>query len=425
MTIARRRPFGQRYAFVVVGVIFLSLLVAAGVRATPGVLILPLESAFGWSRDVVSLSAAVGIFLYGLMGPFAAALMQGFGVRRTMMSALALISASAALSAFMTEPWHLIATWGVLSGLGSGCVAIVLGATVVNRWFVKNRGTVMGLLTASTATGTLAFLPGLAALAESGGWRPVVLTVAAATALLIPVAYFLLPEKPADIGLVPYGADPKGAAGAEGPRRNPIAIAVGVLYQAVGRRDFWLLFATFFVCGFTTNGLIGTHLIAMCGDHGIPEVQAASLLAAMGVFDLIGTTASGWLTDRFDARKLLFAYYGVRGLSLIYLPFSDFSLYGLSIFAVFYGLDWIATVPPTLRLITGAFGDRDAPVVFGWIITGHQIGAASAAFFAGYMRTVQGNYVDALVIAGCTGVIAAFLALMIGRARARPALATA
>lgn len=425
MTIARRRPFGQRYAFVVVGVIFLSLLVAAGVRATPGVLILPLESAFGWSRDVVSLSAAVGIFLYGLMGPFAAALMQGFGVRRTMMSALALISASAALSAFMTEPWHLIATWGVLSGLGSGCVAIVLGATVVNRWFVKNRGTVMGLLTASTATGTLAFLPGLAALAESGGWRPVVLTVAAATALLIPVAYFLLPEKPADIGLVPYGADPKGAAGAEGPRRNPIAIAVGVLYQAVGRRDFWLLFATFFVCGFTTNGLIGTHLIAMCGDHGIPEVQAASLLAAMGVFDLIGTTASGWLTDRFDARKLLFAYYGVRGLSLIYLPFSDFSLYGLSIFAVFYGLDWIATVPPTLRLITGAFGDRDAPVVFGWIITGHQIGAASAAFFAGYMRTVQGNYVDALVIAGATGVVAAFLALMIGRARARPALATA
>ncbi|HVO16065.1 MAG TPA: MFS transporter [Alphaproteobacteria bacterium] len=425
MTIARRRPFGQRYAFVVVGVIFLSLLVAAGVRATPGVLILPLESAFGWSRDVVSLSAAVGIFLYGLMGPFAAALMQGFGVRRTMMSALALISASAALSAFMTEPWHLIATWGVLSGLGSGCVAIVLGATVVNRWFVKSRGTVMGLLTASTATGTLAFLPGLAALAESGGWRPVVLTVAAATALLIPVAYFLLPEKPADIGLVPYGADPKGAAGAEGPRRNPIAIAVGVLYQAVGRRDFWLLFATFFVCGFTTNGLIGTHLIAMCGDHGIPEVQAASLLAAMGVFDLIGTTASGWLTDRFDARKLLFAYYGVRGLSLIYLPFSDFSLYGLSIFAVFYGLDWIATVPPTLRLITGAFGDRDAPVVFGWIITGHQIGAASAAFFAGYMRTVQGNYVDALVIAGATGVVAAFLALMIGRARARPALATA
>jgi predicted MFS family arabinose efflux permease len=425
MTIARRRPFGQNYAFVVVGVIFFSLLVAAGVRATPGVLILPLENAFGWSRDVVSLSAAVGIFLYGLVGPFAAALMQGFGVRRTLVLALALMSAAAVSSSFITEPWHLILTWGVLSGLGSGCVAIVLGATVVNRWFVKSRGMVMGLLTASTATGTLIFLPGLAAIAESGGWRPVVLTVAAGTALLIPVALWLLPERPGDIGLVPYGADPEAPGAADGPRRNPIATALGVLHQAVGRRDFWLLFGTFFVCGFTTNGLIGTHLIALCGDHGIAEVQAASLLAAMGVFDLIGTTASGWLTDRFDARKLLFAYYGVRGLSLIYLPFSDFSLYGLSVFAVFYGLDWIATVPPTLRLASAAFGDRDAPVVFGWIVTGHQIGAASAAFLAGYLRTVQGNYVDALVFAGGTAVFAAFLALMIGRVGPRPVPATA
>ena len=423
MTIARRRPFGQKYAFVVVGVIFFSLLVAAGMRATPGVLILPLESAFGWTRDVVSLSAALGIFLYGLVGPFAAALMQGFGIRRTLMSALALMSLSAFLSSYMTESWHLLLTWGVLSGLGSGCVAIVLGATVVNRWFATNRGLVMGMLTASTATGTLVFLPGLAAIAEGGGWRPVVLTVAAVTALLIPVAFWLLPEKPGDIGLVPYGADPRAQAAAEGPRRNPIATALGVLYQATGKRDFWLLFATFFVCGFTTNGLIGTHLIALCGDHGIPEVQAASLLAAMGVFDLIGTTASGWLTDRVDSRKLLFAYYGVRGLALIYLPFSDFSLYGLSIFAVFYGLDWIATVPPTLRLASASFGDRDAPVVFGWVVTGHQIGAASAAFLAGYLRTVQGNYVDALVIAGATGILAAFLALMIGRAGPRPALA--
>ena len=316
-----------------VGVIFFALLVAAGMRATPGVLILPLESAFGWSRDTISLSAAVGIFLYGLIGPFAAALMQGFGIRRTLMFALALMSAAAVLSSFMTEPWHLILTWGVLSGLGSGCVAIVLGATVVNRWFVKNRGLVMGLLTASTATGTLVFLPGLAALAESGGWRPVVLTVAATTALLIPVAYWLLPERPSDIGLVPYGADPHASGGGRRAAGQPDRDRARRLYQATGRRDFWLLFGTFFVCGFTTNGLIGTHLIAFCGDHGIAEVQAASLLAMMGIFDLIGTTASGWLTDRFDPRKLLFVYYGVRGLSLIYLPFSDFSLYGLSIFA--------------------------------------------------------------------------------------------
>jgi predicted MFS family arabinose efflux permease len=424
MNIAQRRPFGQKYAFVVVGVIFLSLLVAAGLRSAPGVLILPLEQAFGWSRDTVSLAAAIGIFLYGLVGPFAAALMQSFGVKRTLVTALLLMSASTAASSLMTQPWQYVLTWGVLSGLGSGCVAIVLGATIVNRWFVTNRGFVMGLLTASTATGTLLLLPALAAIAEAGGWRPVVLTVAAAMLAIIPLVLLLLPERPADIGLLPYGADAAKLAPSQ-PARDPLAAALGALARAVKHRDFWLLFATFYICGFTTNGLVGTHLIALCGDNGIPEVRAASLLAAMGIFDLFGTTASGWLTDRYDARKLLFVYYGLRGLSLVYLPFSDFSIYGLSVFAVFYGLDWIATVPPTLRLTTEAFGERDAPVIFGWIAAGHQVGAASAAFFAGYLRTLQGDYLQAFVIAGATGVLAAVLALLIGGARVKPGVAAA
>src|SRR5215470_10665067 len=412
MYIAQTRPFGQRYAFVVVAVIFLSLLAAAGLRSAPGVLILPLEQAFGWSRDTVSLAAAIGIFLYGLVGPFAAALMQSFGVKRTLVTALLLMSASTAASSLMSQPWQYVLTWGVLSGLGSGCVAIVLGATIVNRWFVTNRGFMMGLLTASTATGTLLLLPALAAIAEAGGWRPVVLTVSAVVAAMVPLVLFFLPERPADIGLVPYGADAAATAASQAPR-HPLAAAFGALARAIRHRDFWLLFATFFICGFTTNGLVGTHLIALCGDNGIPEVRAASLLAAMGIFDLVGTTASGWLTDRYNPRKLLFLYYGLRGLSLVYLPFSDFSISGLSVFAVFYGLDWIATVPPTLRLTTEAFGERDAPVVFGWIAAGHQMGAASAAFFAGYMRTLQGDYLQAFVIAGATGVIAAVLALMI------------
>src|SRR5262249_13758973 len=267
---------------------------------------------------------------------------------------------------------------------GSGGVALGLGARTVNRWFVTNRGLVMGLLTASTATGTLLLLPALAAIAEAGGWRPVVLTVSAVIAAMVPLVLFFLPERPADIGLVPYGADAASMAASQ-PSRHPLAAALGALARAIRHRDFWLLFATFFICGFTTNGLIGTHLIALCGDNGIPEVRAATLLAAMGVFDLVGTTGSGWLTDRYDARKLLFVYYGLRAFSLVYLPFSDFSIYGLSVFAVFYGLDWIATVPPTLRLATEAFGERDAPVIFGWIAAGHQVGAASAAFFAGYM----------------------------------------
>jgi predicted MFS family arabinose efflux permease len=314
----------------------------------------------------------------------------------------------------MTQSWQLVLLWGVLSGLGSGCVAPVLAATITARWFATRRGLVMGILTASTATGTLIFLPGLAAIADFAGWRPVVLTVAAGALVMVPFVLWLLPEWPSDIGLKRFGA----AAGEAIPgpdRRNLIALAFGTLFRAVKKPAFWLLFATFFVCGFTTNGLVGTHLISLCGDHGIAEVQAGGLLAMMGFFDLFGTTASGWLTDRFDPRKLLFVYYGLRGLSLIYLPYSDFSFYELSIFAVFYGLDWIATVPPTLKLAIENFGDKDAPIVFGWIAAGHQIGAASATYFAGAMRDWQGSYLEAFVIAGGTGVLAAVLSLLIGR----------
>jgi predicted MFS family arabinose efflux permease len=413
MNLAPRPAFGHNYVFVVVAVIFLALLISAGLRATPGVLILPLEGAFGWPRSSISLAAAAGIFLYGLVGPFAAAVMQRFGIRRTVIAALALMTVASGGSAYMKAPWQLLLYWGLLSGLGTGCVAAVLGATIVNRWFVTHRGLIMGLMTASAATGTLIFLPALAAIAQAHGWRAVVWTVAGAAAALIPLVWWLLPERPSDVGLTRYGA----AAGDPEPPRtlsgNPFSAALQALFQAARRRDFWLLFATFFICGFTTNGLIGTHLIALCGDHGIGEVRAAGLLAVMGVFDLFGTTASGWLTDRYDPRRLLFVYYGIRGAALVYLPFSDFSLSGLSVFAVFYGLDWIATVPPTLRLTTEVFGESAAPVIFGWIMAGHQLGAACAAFMAGYLRTVQGDYVDAFVLAGSTGIIAAAIALLI------------
>jgi predicted MFS family arabinose efflux permease len=414
MNSIQHRPFGQNYVFVAAGVVFLALLAAAGVRAAPGVLILPLGNAFGWTRDSISLAAAVGIFFYGMVGPFAAALMQAIGIRRTLIGALTLMALSIAASAWMSKPWHLLLSWGVFSGIGSGCVAMVLGATVVNRWFVKHRGLMMGLLTASTATGTLAFLPLLASIAQHGGWRPVIWTVSAACALLIPLAWWLLPERPEDIGLRPYGASADEVI-AEPEKRKLLAIAFGALARASKHRTFWFLFATFFICGFTTNGLIGTHFIALCGDHGIPEVRAASVMAMMGAFDLIGTTLSGWLTDRYDPRKLLFVYYALRGLSLIWLPYSDFSLTSLSLFGMFYGLDWIATVPPTLRLASEAFGDRDAPVVFGWIAAGHQIGAASAALFAGFMRTQGGSYLQPFVIAGVTGLVAAGIALTIRR----------
>lgn len=414
MKIVMKRPFGQNYAFVVAAATFLALLAAAGLRSAPGVLMLPLEKAFGWNRGVVSAAAAVGIFLYGLTGPFAASLMQTFGVRRTVPLALVLMAVSTGLSSMMTAPWQYVATWGVMSGVASGAVASVLGATVVNRWFVQRRGLMMGILTASTATGTLIFLPAMAALAEHAGWRPVVLTIAAVTAVLAPLMWLLLPERPEDIGLRPYGA-PADYAPPAAQTGGALAYAFQALGRAARTRTFWLLFTGFFVCGLTTNGLVGTHMIALCGDHGLGETQAAGLLALMGLFDLIGTTASGWLTDRYDPRKLLFAYYGLRGLSLIVLPFTDFSMVSLGIFAVFYGLDWIATVPPTVRLASDAFGDRDGPIVFGWIAAGHQVGAATAAITAGLLRAAEGRYLEAFVLAGFTAFIAAGASLMIRR----------
>jgi len=417
----QRTFFGRHYALAVVAVIFVALLAAAGLRSTPGVLMVPWEQAFGWSRGVISFAAACGIFLFGLTGPFAAAAMQRFGIRATVMVALAMMGASSFASLFMTQPWQLIVTWGLVSGIGSGCIATVLSAVIVNRWFVTNRGLVMGLFAASTSTGTLIFFPGLSALALAGGWQSVVLCVAIAMLVLIPVVYWLLPEWPADAGHVPYGADANHAPDVQSSG-NPLKTAFTALGEGVKDRDFWLLAITFFVCGFTTNGLVGTHMIALCHDYGMGVVAAGSLLAIMGLFDLVGTTASGWLTDRYDPRKLLFAYYGLRGLSLIYLPFTDFNMVSLSLFAVFYGLDWIATVPPTLAIANERFGIKKAPILFGWIAASHQVGAASAAFLAGVSRSVSGSYLQAFVVAGLVALAAAILSLTIRRRQqAQPA----
>jgi MFS family permease len=410
-----RRPLGQNYAFVVAAAIFFALLSAAALRSAPGVLMIPLEKAFGWDRGIVSLAAGIGIFLYGLTGPFAAALMQSFGIKRTVTLALLLMAVSTGLSSFMTQPWQYIATWGVMAGFGSGAVAMVLGATVVNRWFVTRRGLMMGLLTASTATGTLIFLPLMAMVAEHGGWRPVVLGISTVMLVLAPILWLLLPERPEAIGQTPYGAGSDYVTPEAAPAGSAIAHAFGALARAAKTRTFWLLFTGFFICGLTTNGLVGTHMIALCADHGLPETRAATLLAVMGAFDLIGTTLSGWLTDRYDPRKLLFVYYVLRGASLIVLPYTDFTIVSLSVFAVFYGLDWIATVPPTVRLATEAFGDRDGPIVFGWIAAGHQAGAATAAIAAGLVRASQGSYLEAFVFAGAAGFIAATASILVRR----------
>jgi len=411
-----RRPFGQNYALVVLAVTFLALLISAALRSAPSVLILPLEAHFGWDRTLVSSTAALGIFLYGLAGPFAAALMQSFGLKRTLLCGLALMAAATLASLWMSQPWQYVLSWGVLSGFGTGAVAPVLGATVVNRWFARRQGLMMGILTASTATGALIFLPLMAWLARNGAWQPVALLVGTGAMIAIPLVMLLMPERPQDIGLTRYG-DSSATAPRTQHQAASIWVAISSLRRASASPMFWLLFGTFLICGLTTNGLVGTHLIAYCGDRGIAPVQAAGLLSLMGLFDLFGTSASGWLSDRYDPRKLLIVYYGLRGLSLIALPFIDLNTTNLTLFALVYGLDWVATVPPTLKLANRAFGEAEAPILFGWIMVGHQIGAAIAAFGAGLIRSETGSYTGAFLAAGLFGMLAAAALAMAARPR--------
>src|SRR4051812_32320902 len=402
------------YAWIVLAVTFLTLLASAGVRAAPGVLIIPLEQEFHWTRATISFAISVNILLYGLMGPFAGALMQRFGVRRTTMCAMGMLAVGVGLATQVRAAWQLILLWGVVVGLATGMVAIVLGATVVNRWFVERRGLALGILTASTATGQLVFLPMLAATIERHGWRWAVWIVAAGAALTIPIVALLMRDRPSEVGLGPFGATSEDAITA--PTSNPAAAALAALRDGARSRDFWLLFATFFICGASTNGLVATHLIPAAHDHGIPEVRAAGLLALMGVFDLVGTTGSGWLSDRWDSRWLLAWYYSLRGLSLVFLPFAlGGPQTSLLIFAVWYGLDWIATVPPTVKLTSDAFGAERAPIMFGWIAAGHQLGAAITAFGAGWIRTTFGDYQLAFWTSGALCIVAALLALAVGR----------
>ena len=403
------------YGWIVVGATFLTLMTGAGVRSMPGILVVPLENEFHWSRATISLAISVNLLLYGIMGPFAAALMERFGMRRAIPIALVIIGTGVALTSVMRESWQMILLWGLMVGIGAGAVANVLAAMVATRWFTARRGLVLGFMSASVATGQLLFLPTFASITTNYGWRATVLTVAGIVLAIIPIVALLMRDRPADVGLAPYGdtGGPKPTSPVSG---NPIALAFYTLREAVRVRDFWLLAGTFFVCGASTNGLIGTHLIPACLDNGISEVTGAGLLAAMGVFNLIGTTGSGWLSDRVDSRILLAVYYGLRGLSLIYLPFSFVSPNGLMLFTVFYGLDWFATVAPTVRLIGNAFGKEKTGLVYGWIFVAHQFGGASAAFFGGVLRENFGTYLESFVLSGLLCLIAAVLAMFIGRA---------
>ena len=411
------------YGWVMVGVTFLTALVSAGAVGAPGVFIVPLQKEFGWTTAQISAALSIRFVLFGLMAPFAAALMNRYGLRNVTLSALLTVVSALVLSLAMTQVWQLILLWGVVVGIGTGMTALVLGATVAARWFGARRGLVVGVLTASAATGQLVFLPLLAHLTDVMGWRTALGLMCGMLGVTAFAVLMVMRDRPGDLGLRPFGDNGTQPLPAPPPNNAPImAAALGTLRDASKTRVFWILFATFFICGASTNGLIQVHLIPMCLDFGIPQVQAASLLAAMGIFDFVGTIASGWLSDRFDNRYLLFWYYGLRGLSLVSLPFTDFSFYGLSLFAMFYGLDWIATVPPTVRLTAQRFGPERANLVFGWIFAGHQIGAAVAAFGAGLSRTLLSTYLPAFFVAGALCIVASLMTLAISR-QTKPAVA--
>jgi MFS family permease len=412
------------YAWVVAAVGFVTLITAAGFRSTPGVLIVPLQHDFGWSRATIGFAVSINLIFYGLSGPFAAGFVERYGLRRVTVGALLGVSLGSALTIFMHASWQLDLLWGVVNGVSTGAIATPLAAMIANRWFVAQRGLVTGILTASTATGNLVFLPALAVIVATWGWRYAAVTVAVvAFAVVLPLVLLFLRDRPADLGLAPYGGTELEPAPAY--TGNPFRTAVDGLRDARTSRAFWLLAGSFFICGLSTNGLIGTHLIPAAMDHGMGEVTAASLLATIGVFDIVGTTCSGWLTDRHDPRLLLFWYYGLRGLSLLALPYVFGSPhFGLILFVVFYGLDWIATVPPTVALTAEIFGREKVGVVFGWVFCSHMLGAALAAWGAGAIRTWFGDYGWAFGSAGLLCLFAAGFVLQIERSpRLEPVLA--
>jgi MFS family permease len=410
-TLARRKI---HYGWVIVGATLFTTVVTAAAMSTPGVLIVPLEQEFGWNDAQISSALAIRLMLFGLFGPFAAAFMNRYGVRAVMVSAVILISTGFLLSLGMHQLWQLVLLWGIVVGVGTGLTAMVLAVTVATRWFNHRRGLVMGIFAASNATGQLLFLPVIAQMATSYGWRMALVMVCCMLALAGIVSLIFMRDRPSDVGLPLYGetvVTPPPAAGTG--LLSLLLSPLVVLKDAARVPVFWILFGSFFVCGLSTSGLIQTHFVTLCHDFGLPAVTAASVLAMMGFFDFFGTIGSGWLSDRFDPRWLLFWYYGLRGLSLLYLPFTDFTFYGLSLFAVFYGLDWIATVPPTVKITADRFGRERAGIVFGWVFAGHQIGAASAAFGAGLIRTEYFTYLPAFFIAGALCIIAALAVISV------------
>lgn len=403
------------YSWFILAVTFFSIIVAGITMSSSGVFITPFESEFGWDRSVIAIAFAISLFLYGISGPFMAALLNVMGLRKMMLMSMATLLIGMLLTFIMQQAWQLIIIWGIIIGLGSSLFLTVLSPYVANHWFEKRRGLAVGILTASTATGQLILLPVLASIIENYSWRPAMGLIVTLSLIMLIIILLFIKNSPKDVGLLRYGLEEEIEESDEGPKENPIVIAFKGLLTAIKMKEFWLLAGSFFICGFSTNGLFGTHFVSYCISFGVPLVTAASLLSFMGLFNLIGTTLSGWLSDRFDNRWLLFTYYALRGTSLVLLPYAlkEGNMTLLFVFSVFYGLDWIATVPPTISISRQIFGIKQSGVIYGWIFASHQVGAAAAAYGGGLIYQFFSSYTGAFLMAGVFCLIASFFVIFI------------
>ncbi len=398
--------------------VFLVLIASAAFRSSVGVMLDPIEDTFGWSRSSTSLAVAINLIFYGLTAPFAAALMERYGVRVIASLALIFISSGSLLTLVMNQTWHLVVLWGVLIGLGTGSTALVFGSLVVGRWFEKYRGVVFGVIGSAFATGQLIFLPIIAHTIENSGWQEVSRWVGIGALILVPLVWFTIADSPAQVGLLPLGVDAQNYSPPMKVKSGGFETATKAISELISvykSRIFILLATTFFICGWTTNGIISTHFVPAAHDHGMSTVTASGLLAIVGIFDIAGTIGSGWLSERFDPRKLLAIYYSLRGVALLAVPIVLGPNPDIPIFLtmMLFGLDWVATVPPTVILCQRAFGVEKGSVIFGWVFASHMIGAAIAASFSGLIRDQLGNYTMAWYFAGFLALLAGVLALMI------------
>lgn len=403
----------MHYAWIILIVTFLSVIIAAVTNTMSGVMMIPFEKEFGWSRASISGAFAICITLVGFSGPFIAGLYQKFSVRKVLLVGMGTLLTAILLTTIMSQIWHLFIIWGIIIGFSAGAFLTVLNAYVATTWFEKKRGLALGLLTSSSAAGQLVFLPLMAYIVDHYSWRNAVLTIFSFGVFIYVLLWIFMKNDPADVGVLPLGAEKSNKKHANNV--NPVKAAFDGLKLGAKSKVFWLLAGSFFVCGFSTSGLIGTHFISLCIDYGYKEVTAASILAFMGIFNMIGTTLSGYISDRFDNRWLLFWYYGLRGLSLLILPFalSTNSLIYLSAFAIFYGMDWIATVPPTIKLATDHFGKEKVGVIYGWIYTAHQLGAGAAAYGGGLVYSWLNAYQSIFIAAGIFCIVATLFVLNI------------